>query len=253
MSAAARLAPPTDSSSRSNGSPSGASSVISSQALGALGVADDAGDVRAGAVGELDREAADAARGSGDEHAAAEQRTADLERAQGGEPGHGEGGGGLEGDVVGQLDDPIGGHGGELGPAALVGEADDAGAVAERAGDVPAPDRAGLAGGEPAHLAAIERDGLDLDERVGGVHLRVGRLREGDARPSGHQGSHQPARPVNTTTRRKGGRLGGEEGGVMRGPFIRKYDDHRTKRSMTVVQSNSCRVLCIILPPTRSS
>ena len=187
------------------------------------------------------------------EHAAAEQRAADLERAQRGEAGHGERGGGLEGDVVGQHGEPVLGDGGQLGPAALVGEADHAGAVAEHAGDVPARDRARLARRQAAHLAAVERDGLDLDEGVRGVHLRVGRLREGDARPVGHQGSHQLARPVNTTTRRNGGRLGGEEGGVMPGPFIRKYDDHRTKRSMTVVQWDSCRELCIILPPTRSS
>ena len=119
------------------------------QALAALGVADHAGDVRAGALGELDRVTADAAGRAGDEHAAAEQRPADLERADRGQARHGERGRGLEGDVVGQLGEPVGGHGGQLGPAALAGEADDAGALAravgsgfaDHAGDVPAGDR----------------------------------------------------------------------------------------------------------------
>ena len=116
--------------------------------------------MRAGAVGELDREAADAAGRAGDEHAAAEQRAADLERADGGQAGHGERGRGLEGDLVGQLGEPVGGHGGQLGPAALAGEADHAGALAravgsglaDHAGDVPARDRARVrapAGGGP--------------------------------------------------------------------------------------------------------
>ena len=60
------------------------------QPFAALGAADHAGDVRAGAVGELDREAADAAGRAGDQHAAAEQRAADLERSERGEAGDGE-------------------------------------------------------------------------------------------------------------------------------------------------------------------
>ena len=164
------------------------------QPRAALGAPHHAGDMGAGALGELDREPADTAGRAGDQHAAAEQRAADLERPDRGQAGDGQRGGCLERDLVGQLGEPFGRDDRPLGPAALVGQADDARSVLRHAGDVPARDRPLGARRQAPDLAAVERDGLDLDERLARGRLWLGRLREGDARRGravGDEGAHQ--------------------------------------------------------------
>ncbi len=119
-----------------------------------LGPARQPGYVRAGKLGELDREPPDAAARARDQHPLVEHEAADLERVQRGQPGHRQRGGLLERNRVGQLGQPFGADRGELRPGAGRHEADDAGArpgdrcrrrpLPDDAGEIPAGDRAGL-------------------------------------------------------------------------------------------------------------
>ena len=158
---------------------------------GVVALAGEADHAGAGTPGELDGDAADAARGGGDDHGVALPR---LDRLHAGEPGHagdeeragdlpGDRGR-LGGDVRGRSGDQLGVRGALLGPAQdLVADAEAVGAGADR-GDHAGEVRA-LAGGEgggpslvqPAladrDLAGVDPRRADRDQHLAGAGDRV--------------------------------------------------------------------------------
>ena len=157
---------------------------------------------------ELDREAAHAPGGAGDEHATLDQEPAETEGVVGGQPGHRERGRCRERHLVGQRAQPVGGHGRKLGPrarprersahshhacagrrAAAVGRG-----LAHHAGHVPAGEAALGQRLEAPDLAAIDGHRPHLHERLARRRRGVGRLAEADVRGlcGGQDRAHAP-------------------------------------------------------------
>ena len=152
--------------------------------------ADNRGDPRAGARGELHGEVADPAGGAGHQHPLPQQRRAVAQAAQRGQPGDRQAAA-----AANETVSAIGAmrwsrHRGALGPALPVAQRDD-----PRAGGRAAAVRGGaqhhpgdvLAGAptfrphlEQAQFAAVEREGMDRNERLIRPQLGLGDLADRD-------------------------------------------------------------------------
>ncbi len=206
-SARARDSPPTDSRMMSNVAVVGHADrdvgrAQLAQAAGPLGSAHHRGHLRAPVRGQLDGEAADATRPSGDEHPAALDDVGLLERAVGGQARDRQGGGGREGQSVGNGGQRAGRHGHLLGPRSFAAQTDHpapdrrAGAVRgsdhHGSGQVPPGSPARRGSGQAPDLASVERDGRDLDDDLVGGRIGGGHVDEVD--PAGPVGcGHQRA------------------------------------------------------------
>lgn len=154
-------------------------------------------------MGKLDREAADTARRAGDEHALLEEQAAQPKCPQGGQPGDRQRRGLREADLVRERGQPVRRHRRALGPRALREPAHDPrargrpGAVPRRveddAGEVPARPPALSLPRQAGRLAAVERDRVHLDERLGALWLGVGHLAQLDEGlvPGGDERTHR--------------------------------------------------------------
>src|SRR5215471_6009909 len=160
--------------------------------LRALATADDGGDARSGPRGELRCEMPNAAGGASDQHSFAEKRRAISQCSQRRQTGDRQSCGLLEEDVVGQYRHPVGRHRGALCPAGVVGECHDtrAGSGTGTAGGRLNHDPADVLARPPAvrpdlkqpQLAAVEREGAHLDDRLVRRRLRFGYFVDRDRR-----------------------------------------------------------------------
>ena len=128
--------------------------------------ADQRRHVGAAQMRQLDREAANAARGAGDQHPAAEDGWSEPEDAQRGQAGGGQRCCLGEAHGNGQLGDPPWRHGDPLRPGPAVADPDDPGARSRAVFDIGLQDPGKVPAGPPTigggaehpHLAAIERE-----------------------------------------------------------------------------------------------